>query len=128
MGVIKMGNIVPRVGLKPTSHESWASVLPFHHVGSLMSAIYPHLPVYAAPCLRSGQTTTKSTYTCVFYIIYTIYNIFDIKWYINKEKTSSGLVLILSTYIYIIYKYIYIYIMYTMPSVPKIQFWQVLTD
>ena len=52
VGVMNMENIVPRVGLKPTSLAIWASVLPFHHVGSLMSPLYPHLPVYATPCLK----------------------------------------------------------------------------
>ena len=54
MGVIKMGNTVPRVGIEPTSHAFRASVLPLHHVGSLMSALHPHLPVYDDPYLR-GQ-------------------------------------------------------------------------
>ena len=31
MGVMKMGNTVPRGGLEPTSLAFWASVLPFHH-------------------------------------------------------------------------------------------------
>ena len=32
MGVMKMGNTVPRVGLEPTSLAFWASVLSLHHV------------------------------------------------------------------------------------------------
>ena len=52
MGVMKMGYIVPRVGLEPTSLAFWASVLPFYHVGSLMLPLYPRPPVYVAPCLR----------------------------------------------------------------------------
>ena len=51
-GVMKMGNTMPRAGLKPTSLAFRASVLPLHHVGSLMSQLYPWLPVYAALCLR----------------------------------------------------------------------------
>ena len=43
-GVMKMGNIVPRVGLKPTSPAFQASVLPFHHICSHMSPRYPRLP------------------------------------------------------------------------------------
>ena len=54
VGVMKMGNNVPRAGLKPTSLAFWASVLPLHHVDSLMSPLSPHPPVYAAQCLR-GQ-------------------------------------------------------------------------
>ena len=45
-------NIVPRGGIEPTSLAFLASVLPLHHVGSLMSPLYPWLPVYVAPCLR----------------------------------------------------------------------------
>ena len=53
-GAMKIGNIVPRVGIEPISLTFWASVLLFHYIGSLMSPLYPGLPVYAAPCLR-GQ-------------------------------------------------------------------------
>ena len=53
MCVIKMGNIVPRARLEPTSLASRASVLPLHHIGSPMSLLYPRVPVYAAPCPRS---------------------------------------------------------------------------
>ena len=45
VGVMKMGNIVPRAGLEPTSLVFQASVPPLHHVGSLMSPLYPHPPV-----------------------------------------------------------------------------------
>ena len=49
MGVMKMGNTVPRAGLEP-------SVLPLHHVGSLIS---PRPPGYVALLpQRSVQTTT----------------------------------------------------------------------
>ena len=51
---MKMGNIVPRAGIEPTSLALRASVLSLHDVGSLMSPLYSHLPVYAVPCLR-GQ-------------------------------------------------------------------------
>ena len=51
VGVTKMGNIVNRAGLEPTFLASWASVLPFHYVDSLMSPLYPRLPVCAAPYL-----------------------------------------------------------------------------
>ena len=54
MGVTKMENTVPRAGLKPRSLAFWASVLPSHHVGSLMSPLYPRPHVYVALCLR-GQ-------------------------------------------------------------------------
>ena len=52
MGVMKMGNIIPRVGIKPTSLAFSASVLQLHHVGSLMSPVYPCSPDYASPCLK----------------------------------------------------------------------------
>ena len=52
MGVTKTVNSVPRAGFGPTSLTFWASVLPLHHIGSLMSSIYPRPPVYSAPCLR----------------------------------------------------------------------------
>ena len=61
---MKMGNIVPRVRIKPTSLAYWASVLTSNNLGSLMSPWYPRLPVYAAPCLigqcRLPQTQTHS--------------------------------------------------------------------
>ena len=57
--MMKIRNIVPRVGIELTSLASRASVLSLHHVGSLMSPLYPHLPVYAAPCPQTSvQTTT----------------------------------------------------------------------
>ena len=51
---MKMGNIVPIMGLEPESLAFQANVQPLHHIDSLMSPLYPRLPVYAAPCLR-GQ-------------------------------------------------------------------------
>ena len=51
MGVIKMGNIVPRVGVRPTSLAFQIRVLPLHHIGSLISPLYLYLSVYAVPCL-----------------------------------------------------------------------------
>ena len=54
MGVTKMGNIVPRAVIEPTSLVFWASVLPLQHIGSLISPLYPCLSAYADPCLR-GQ-------------------------------------------------------------------------
>ena len=60
MGVMKIGNIVPRGGIKPTSLAFWASVLPLCHVGSLMS-LYPHLPVYADPCLKGQCSRLNSS-------------------------------------------------------------------
>ena len=54
MGVMKMGNTVPRAGLETTSLAFQASVLPLHHTGSLMSPLNPCLPDDASSCLR-GQ-------------------------------------------------------------------------
>ena len=59
MGVVKMGNILPRVRLERTSRAFWASVLPLQHVG------FPDVTTMPMPtCLwsslhqRSVQTTT----------------------------------------------------------------------
>ena len=52
VGVMEMENTVPSAGLELTSQAFWVSVLPLHQVGSLMSPLYAHPPVYAAPCLR----------------------------------------------------------------------------
>ena len=52
--VVKMGNIVPRAGIEPISLAFWVSVLILRHIGSLMSPLYPCLPVCAVPCPR-GQ-------------------------------------------------------------------------
>ena len=59
---MKMGTIVLRAGIEPTSLAFWASMLPFQHAGSLMSPLNPCLPIYAPPCLRaqSVQATTVS--------------------------------------------------------------------
>ena len=40
MSVMKIGNIVPRAGIEPAFLGFWASVLPLHHVGFLMSPLY----------------------------------------------------------------------------------------
>ena len=58
VGETNMGNTVPRAGLEPTSLAFLASVLPLHQLGSLMSPLYPHLPAYAAHCLR-GQCSLQ---------------------------------------------------------------------
>ena len=60
MSVMKMGNIVPRVGLKPTYLAFWAP-----H-SSLMSPLSPHPPVYAAPCLRGLCRLLQYCLTCWF--------------------------------------------------------------
>ena len=41
---VKMGNIVPRAGIDPTSLAFLASVLPLHYVGSLMSPLFIPMP------------------------------------------------------------------------------------
>ena len=55
VGVMKMGNIVPGVGIEPIFLAFRASVLTLHHI-SLMSPLYPRPPVYAAQ--RPVQITT----------------------------------------------------------------------
>ena len=56
---MKMGNIVPRVGLEPASLAFRASVLPLHHVGFPDGSTIP-LPTCLCSSLpqRSVQTTT----------------------------------------------------------------------
>ena len=52
VGVRTMDNIVPRAGLGPAFLEFWASVIPLHHLGSLVSLLYLHPPMYVALSLR----------------------------------------------------------------------------
>ena len=55
MDLMKMGNVVPRGGIEPTSLPFRASVLTITPCRfPFMSPLCPCLPVYAAPCLR-GQ-------------------------------------------------------------------------
>ena len=54
VGVKKIGTTMPRAGFEPTSLTFRASVLPLHHVGSLISPLFPCLPVYVALGFR-GQ-------------------------------------------------------------------------
>ena len=44
-GCDEMGNIVPRVGIEPTSLACWASVLPLHHVCVAYVMHMPHIPI-----------------------------------------------------------------------------------
>ena len=53
VGEMKIGNIVPRAGTKPTFLAFQANV---YHIGSMMSPLFSCIPVYAAQ--RSVQTTT----------------------------------------------------------------------
>ena len=81
VGVIKIESIVLRVGIKPTSLAFQASVLPFHHVGSLMSPLYPRPPIYAAPCLR-GQCK-------LLQYIYKQYHIIHMSLLLNRYLFGS---------------------------------------
>ena len=45
---MKMGNSVPRAGLKRTSLAFLASVLQLHHIGSLMSPLYLSMQLSAS--------------------------------------------------------------------------------
>ena len=80
-----MGNTVPKAGFKPTSLAFRASVLPLHHIGSLMSPLYPRLPVYAAPCLR-GQCNPPGI---VSLLILTITYIQAMALHINIQRVGS---------------------------------------
>ena len=62
-GVMKLGNIVPRAGLEPTSLVLRSRVLPLQHIGSLMSPLYPRLTVYAAQ--RSVQIFISASPVCM---------------------------------------------------------------
>ena len=55
---MKMGNIGPRAGLEPTSLAFQACILLLHHVGSLMSPLYPCLPCYLAMQLLASEAST----------------------------------------------------------------------
>ena len=46
-GVMELGNIAPRVGIEDTALAFLASDL-----SCLILPLYPHLPIYAALCLR----------------------------------------------------------------------------
>ena len=62
VGVMKMGNNVPRAGLKPTSLAFRASVLQLHHVGFPdVSTIPTPTCLYSSLPQRSVQTTTSSS-------------------------------------------------------------------
>ena len=43
MGVMNMGNIVPRVGFEPTTLACQVSVLPLPHADTVRSPLYPCL-------------------------------------------------------------------------------------
>ena len=53
--LMKMGNIVPRTGIKATTLAFQARVLAFTCIASLMLPLYPSLSVYAASCLRGAD-------------------------------------------------------------------------
>ena len=66
VGVMKMGNIVPTVGIEPTSLAFRVSVLPLNHIGYLVSTLYPRLPVYAASCLRGQCRPLHYCALCIY--------------------------------------------------------------
>ena len=71
VGVMNMGNAVPRAGLEPTYLAFRTSVLSLHHVGSLMSPIYLHSPVYVALCLkRQCCLFHSSPWNCKYFNTY----------------------------------------------------------
>ena len=65
VGVMKMGIIVPRAGLEPTSLAFRASVLLLHHVGFLYVIAIP-MPT----CLYSSLPQRSVHITTILYIIY----------------------------------------------------------
>ena len=60
VSVIKIGNIVPRVGIEPTSLTFRASALPLRHVGSPPDVTAIPIPTCLCSSLpqRSAQTAT----------------------------------------------------------------------
>ena len=62
VGVIKMGNIDPTAGIESKSLAFRASVLPSHHIGSLMSPPCPCIPVYIAHCLKGQCRPLQSSH------------------------------------------------------------------
>ena len=84
MGVMKMGTIVPRAGLKPTSRAFWASVLTITPRRLLMSPLYPHKPVDAAPF---ASEACADFYTHTHTYIYT---------YINPSTRWNNKVIVLN--------------------------------
>ena len=69
MGVMKIGNVITRAGI--TSLAFRVSVLPLHHIRSLMSPLYPCLPVYSAACLRGQCRLLQYVFTTnISYVSY----------------------------------------------------------
>ena len=71
---MKMGNTAPRAGLEPTSLAFWDSVLPFHHIGSLMTPLYPSMQLLASEVSADYYTyiyIQTHTYIHNTYIIHT---------------------------------------------------------
>ena len=55
-----MRNIVPSLGIEPTSLVFRASVPLLHHIGSLMSPLYPRPPVHASEVSADYYSSNKS--------------------------------------------------------------------
>ena len=66
-GVMTMGNIAPRVEIKPTSLALWASVLIITPARFLMSSLYPHLLAYVGPCM-TGQCRLLRCKPCKWFM------------------------------------------------------------
>ena len=64
MGVMKMGNIVHRAGIEPTSLAFRASVLPLHHVG------YPDVTTIPTPTCLCGPLPQRSVHATTVGIIH----------------------------------------------------------
>ena len=67
MGVMKMGNIGTRAGIKPIS---LVIRKPFCHLGSLISPSYPRLSVYVAACMRHQWRLTEHNNTNMELMLY----------------------------------------------------------
>ena len=99
MGGMKIGNIVPRAGIKPASLAFWASVLRLQYIAPLMSPLYPRLPVYAAPCLGNQCRLLQSllvwlsweTKDCHYNIVITLLDALalEFKSGLDHEQTNE---------------------------------------
>ena len=74
VGVMKIGNIVPRVGLEPTSLAFQASVLPLHHV------VFSDVTTMPTPtCLCGSLPQVSADYTYIQTYMHTHTNLITIK-------------------------------------------------
>ena len=69
VGVMKIGNIVPRTGIELTSLAFRASVLSLHHVSSLMSLLYITRQLLASE-VSAYYYINYGEFTCIIFFRY----------------------------------------------------------